>query len=389
MVIAATNNNQTLAKLAMNITTGLSPIRVRPSNLMRPLQLSAWHGHRGIVILLLHEYHPYQNLDFTKPENFNAFAIAARAGHEEIVILLLDKYRDAIVRHPNYFEIIKTALLEKNVFIAKLLFKWSSELNDLENHPGEIRELIERSGYEEILKRSIRSDPGGLHLAASEGDLQEVRQLLELGASIHLVSGDHWPLPQERANSHVSSTCWIKDQISNFLVQKGARVSASALKRALQEFDMPFVQQLTKWGAENSPLEQPFGGDDLRPVAGSNQAEIPGILILLMRGASSNSTTGVLALHEAVRRGCERNVKVLLESKAPVNARDEQNFTPLQLAAGLDRPDIFSDLLREGAYLKPSIVGTEKSALFIAMMYDKAPNLKLLLQWKARSIGEI
>lgn len=417
MVIAATNNNETLTRLAMNITTSLEPTRARPSNLIRPLQESAWHGHRGIVTLLLDEYHPYQNLDFAEPENFKAFALAARAGHEEVVILLLDKYRDAIVRHPDYFNVIKTAGLEKKLkkktSIARLLLKRSWELNDLEYYPDEIRELAERGGYEAILKHLMRPDSGSLHLAASEGDLEEVRQLLELGASIHLVFGEHGTALAAAAGegqlacikyllekgADINSNTGLRDELpspleraiighhpaaAEFLLQEGARVSASSLIRALQEFGMPFVKQLIKWGAENSPPEQPFGGDLLRAVAGLNQAEIPGIIILLVKeGASLDSTTGLLALHEAVRGGCERNVKVLLESKAGVNVRDGQNFTPLQLAAGLYRPDILSHLLKAGADVKPSIVGTGESPLLIAVRQGNAQNVKLLLQWEA------
>lgn len=412
MVIAATNNNQTLTRLAMNITTSLGPTRVRSSNLIRPLQESAWHGHRGIVTLLLDEYHPYQNLDFAEHQNFKAFALAARAGHEEIVILLLDKYRDAILRHPDYFNVIRTAGLEKNMPIARLLLKRSWELNDLVYYPDDIRELVERGGYEEILEHLMRPDSGRLHLAASEGDLQEVRRLLELGANIHEVFGDHGTALAAAAGegqlacikylldkgAEINSNTGFRGELpspleraiighhpaaAEFLLQEGARFSDSSLVRALQEFGMPFVKQLIKWGAQNSPQEQPFGGDLLRAVAGLNQAEIPEILILLMEeGASLNSTTGLLALHEAVRRGCERNVKVLLESKADVNFRDGHNFTPLQLAAGLDRPDILSHLLKAGADV--SIVGTGESALLIAVRHGNAQNVKLLLQWKAK-----
>lgn len=395
----------------MNITTSLEPTRVRSSNFIRPLQESAWHGHRGIVTLLLDEYHPYQNLDFAEHQNFKAFALAARAGHEEIVILLLDKYRGAILRHPDYFNVIRTAVLEKNMSIARLLLKRSWELNDV-YYPNDIRELVERGSYEEILEHLMKPDSGKLHLAASEGDLQEVRRLLELGANIHEVFGDHGTALAAAAGegqlacikylldkgAEINSNTGFRGELlspleraiighhpaaAEFLLQEGALVSDSSLVRALQEFGMPFVKQLIKWGAQNSPQEPPFGGDLLRAVAGLNQAEIPEILILLMKeGASLNSTTGLLALHQAVRRGCERNVEVLLESKADVNFRDGHNFTPLQLAAGLDRPDILSHLLKAGADV--SIVRTGESALLTAVRHGNAQNVKLLLQWKAK-----
>lgn len=410
MVIAATYDNQALTQLAMDITASLEPIRVHPSNLIRPLQEAALHGHCGIVALLLDKYHPYQNLDFTIPENFKVFALAARAGNEEVAILLLNKYREAIVQHSGYFKVIKAASSVNNVPITILLLKRGCELNALEYYPYKIRELAKKGGNEAILKHLLKPDKGRLHLAASEGDLQEVKQLLELGAGIQEEFGEHgtalaaasgkgqlscvkylldngayfnmgfldeFPSPLERAITGRHSA------VAEILLQKGAQVSASSLIRALQEFDMPFVKQMIKWGAKNSPPGLLFGGDLLFAVAGLNQAEIPDIIILLVKeGASLNSTKGPLALREAVKRGCERNVKALVESKADVNFGNEQNFAPLKLAAGLDRPDILSLLLEAGAVVKPDIGGGE-SPLLIAVRHGNAQNVQLLLQWKA------
>lgn len=410
MVIAATYDNQALTQLAMDIIASLEPIRVRPSNLIRPLQEAAWQGHCGIVSLLLDKYHPYQNLDFSEPPHYKVFALAARAGHEEVVILLLDKYREAILQHSDYFNVIKTACSEKKVSIARLLLKQGYKLNAWENY--EIRELAKKYGYEAILKHLPEPGSSRLHIAASDGKLQEVRQLLELGADIEEIFGEYGTaLAAAAGEGQPSCIKYLLDKgadinsgtgsplgllspveraiikrhsaVAEFLLQEGAQVSVSSLIWALQEFDMPFITQLIKWGAKNSPPGLPFGGDLLRAVAGLDQVEIPNIIMLLVEEvASLNSYSGLTALHKAVESGCQRNVKVLLELKASVNVRDLQDFVPLQIAAGLDRPDILSLLLEAGAEVNPG-KGKVESPLLIAVTQGRALNVKLLLEWKA------
>lgn len=397
MVIAATYDNQALTQLALDIIASLEPIRVRPSNLIRPLQEAAWQGHCGIVSLLLDKYHSYQNLDFAEPSHYKVFALAARAGHEKVVILLLDKYREAISQHSDYFNVIKTACSGKKVSIARLLLKKGYELNALEDWPYEIRKLAKKNGYEAIL----------LHIAASDGNLQEVKQLLELGADIEKIFGEYGTaLAAAAGEGQLSCIKYLLDKgadinsgtgsplgllspveraiikrhsaVAEFLLQEGAQISVSSLIWALQEFDMPFITQLIKWGAKNSPRGLLFGGDLLHAVAGLNQVEIPNIIILLVEVGSLNSYKGLTALHKAVESGCERNVKVLLELKASVNVRDLQDFSPLQIAAGLDRPDILSLLLEAGAEVNPG-KGKVESPLLIAMGQGNVLNAKLLL----------
>lgn len=349
MVIAATYNNQALMELAMDITTSLEPTRVRASDLIRPLQEAAWRGHRGIVNLLLDKYPPYQDLDLTKHEIYWAFNLAASAGHEEIAIVFLDKYKEAIVQRPDYFNAIKAAGSDKKESIARLLLKRGFELNAY--YPDEIRELAKRSGYEAVVKHLMKPDNGKLHLAASEGDFHEVRQLLELGADVDEVCGGYgtalaaaagegqlscikylldkgayinsimgFPSPLERAITGRHSA------VAEFLFREGAQVSSSSLMRALQEANMPFVRQLIEWGAKNCPPEESFGADKLPAVAGLNQAEIPDIIIQLLKVEPSISfTTYSQALSEAVHKGCEGNVKVLLESQAQADFRKEQD----------------------------------------------------------------
>ncbi|MCJ1348149.1 hypothetical protein MMC31_006380 [Peltigera leucophlebia] len=382
----------------MDIIASLEPIRVRPSNLIRPLQEAAWQGHCGIVSLLLDKYHPYQNLDFAEPPHYKVFALAARASHEEVVILLLDKYREAILQHSDYFNVIKTACSEKKVSIARLLLKQGYELNPLEDY--EIRELAKKDGYEAILKHLPEPGSSRLHIAASDGaDIEEIfgeygtalaaaagegqlsciKYLLDKGADINSGTGSPLGLlsPVERAIIKRHSA------VAEFLLQEGAQISVSSLIWALQEFDMPFITQLIKWGAKNSPPGLPFGGDLLRAVAGLDQVEIPNIIMLLVEEvASLNSYSGLTAIHKAVESGCQRNVKVLLELKASVNVRDWQDFVPLQIAAGLDRPDILSLLLEAGAEVNPG-KGKSKSPLLIAVTQGRALNVKLLLGWKA------
>lgn len=342
MVIAATHDNQALMELAMDITTSFEPTRVRPRDLIRPLQEATSHGHLGIVNLLLDKYRPYQNLDLTKLENYSAFSLAVRAGHEELVILFLDKYKEAIVQQPEYFNVIKAAGSGKKVSIVRLLLERGSELNAY--YPYEIRELAKQEGHEAVIKHLMKPSIGRLHLAASKGDLQEVRRLIDLGADVDEVFGKHGTaLAAAAGEGQLSCIKYLLDKgasinsniglpspleqaiigrysaVAEILLQEGAWVSTSSLMQALQEVDMPFVRQLIEWGAKNCHSEESFSADKLHAVAGINQAEIPEIISLLLKVDAPVRLVFYQALNEAASKGCGGNVKVLLESQPHIN----------------------------------------------------------------------
>lgn len=67
------------------------------------------------------------------------------------------------------------------------------------------------------------------------------------------------------------------------------------------------------------------------------------------RNVIYNSEIGLTVLHQAVLNNSLELVKLLLESKADINAVDEENWTPLHAAAFMNYYDISEHLLRKGA----------------------------------------
>jgi ankyrin repeat protein len=62
-------------------------------------------------------------------------------------------------------------------------------------------------------------------------------------------------------------------------------------------------------------------------------------------------------IHNAARNGNLNRVKALLNQGVPVNARDNDGYTPLHLAANYGRLNVVQELLQRGARVNPRSKG--------------------------------
>jgi ankyrin repeat protein len=149
--------------------------------------------------------------------------------------------------------------------------------------------------------------------AAWQGDLERVRELLELGTS------------PDRAIAH-----------------------GSALAHAAREGHAQVVELLLESGAD---IE---GGNGLSPLACAawkGQDEI--VRLLIERDADIEADTGGpgTALFQASAEGHLSTVRLLLELGADVDAKTEKRATPLLVAAADSRLDVVVQLIEAGADL--------------------------------------
>ncbi len=93
------------------------------------------------------------------------------------------------------------------------------------------------------------------------------------------------------------------------------------------------------------------GGTALTWAAWMNHAEVVKILLDRKVDVNAREADGSSALHEAVRWGME-TTRMLLDKGADVNAQDNGGRTPLMLAAEVGRLDVAKALLAEGANVR-------------------------------------
>ena len=163
-----------------------------------------------------------------------------------------------------------------------------------------------------------------LPLAASQGNLKKVKQLLRDGAFVD------WDGEEK------------KDSESN---KKYTAQTTTGLYRAAKAGYLEVAQLLLDYGANVDSKAI------LKVVAGVGDAAMT--RLLLEYGAdterSTSSSDYCTALHVATENGNKAVVETLLEFGADIEARDNNNETPLYHAAMNNRCQIAKILLREGA----------------------------------------
>lgn len=88
-----------------------------------------------------------------------------------------------------------------------------------------------------------------------------------------------------------------------------------------------------------------------RAVYNGERAKVESLLRQDSSLANSKGYNGEPPLHRAVSGGHKAIVKMLIDSKADINGRDEYGYTPLHWAASTDSIDMMKTLISSGADL--------------------------------------
>jgi len=154
-----------------------------------------------------------------------------------------------------------------------------------------------------------------LHIAAREGHLQAVKQLVALGANINASSDYGAPLDRAALRGHT--------EVIRFLLEHGA-IAAS------QRY----------WG--RTPLHE-----------AARMGHTDAVKLLLDHGSPVDSIDRYgndrTPLHAAIFPGAKEVVRLLLKYGANINHRNNWGATPLHMAARINAVDVAAVLLEYGA----------------------------------------
>lgn len=197
---------------------------------------------------------------------------------------------------------------------------------------------------------AIPATAGDIHVAATEGDLAAVKALL---------AGDPTLISAEDENGtrdlpiHSAATTGQLEVI-RFLVESGAAVDAgdsdksTALQVAALRGHPACVKYLIDQGADLAFQDNNGSWSMSFAMVGANQ-EVIGLLITAGAPLDLQSANGLTLLHWAAMRGQEDFLKDLIEGGADVNQVDDWERSALWMAAAHGTPAMASTLIEAGA----------------------------------------
>jgi uncharacterized protein len=220
--------------------------------------------------------------------------------------------------------------------------------------PDLIDRLI-RAGAD--VKAANRYGVTPLYLASVNGDAATIEKLLKAGADVNAVSNEG-----ETALMTVARTGNV--EAAKVLLSHGAKVDAregwhgqTALMWATAQKHPAMVKELIAHGADVN-ARSTINNWERQSTAEPREKWLP--------------LGGFTALHFAAREGCVGCVPVLADSKADINAQDEDGITPLISALINGHYDVAGVLLEKGA--NPNIADrTGRTPLYSAVDFHTMP----------------
>jgi ankyrin repeat protein len=236
--------------------------------------------------------------------------------------------------------------------------------------------LLLAGSYLFFFYHSKITDPDQLPIAASKGDYETVKKLVNRGFDIN-----HECLWGERGTALSKAASRGHEQIVEFLLLHGADANISnPLEKALNNGNPKIVQMLLDHGA---------APDYPNKVVNSPNDKALQLLLENKADANHRDKYGKTLLHFAVKNS-EEKVKMLIENGADVNAQDDQGFTPLYTAVMHGQLDsswspvicenVVDMLLKAGADIEARAVNNMTPLYCAANSYQPSEGVRILLE---------
>lgn len=355
-VMAATHGNRVDTVRAL-IEAG-ADINIRDSRMDNPFLYASAEGLIEIVNLTIEA-----NADTRLTNRFGGTALipASERGHVEIVRELLTR-TDVDVNHVNnlgWSALLEAIVLsdggERHQQIVQLLVDHGANINIPDKDSVTALEHAQARGFEEIeriLLTTAQARDMQMIIAARQGDIEGVRQLLAQGANIHA--------QDENGITALIAAAYRNDlAIIDLLIQAGADVNIqdntkqSAYLIATSEGYLELLQRTLQAGADVHRTDS-YNGTGLIRAADRGHVEIIQELLKTDINIDHINNLGWTALLEAIILGDGGSrhtevVRLLVEAGADVNLADGNGITPLAHAQYRGYQNIIEILLNAGA----------------------------------------
>lgn len=207
-------------------------------------------------------------------------------------------------------------------------------------------------------------NPRAVYDAVEQGDLEEVKRLVEGGAPLD------WS-PETGFGALHKALEDGRTDIAAYLLEKGADVNAKAIEGVTPLHivgDATLTSRLIDKGARIEATSDTLG-TPLNAAILSGLYEVAEVLIAHGAETDARDAHRSTPLHHASGRGDLDSVRLLVSKGADVNASNEPGFRPLHWAAGNGHLEVVELLLSNGA--RSNVVGANgRSPLDMAVIGD-------------------
>lgn len=217
-----------------------------------------------------------------------------------------------------------------------------------------------------------------LHAAASRGNVQWTKKLLQNGANPNISNNDgRVPLTEAISEGHLNV---VKE-----LLLAGANPNVkdnngeTPLQLASTKGNLQIVSVLLTSKADPS-VKNSIGATPLFYAAAFGYVDI--VELLIENGADPQVEThqGITPLFEAAISGNRKLVELLLHHGVSANSKTKEGWTALHNAAKFGHVDVIELLIKNGANVNAVENGAKRTPLFLACSDGNADSVVLLLE---------
>ncbi|KAM5386800.1 hypothetical protein ACJZ2D_000093 [Fusarium nematophilum] len=320
-------------------------------------------------------------------DSMSAIILAAYKGHGEIVELLIKHKVDLnVAATDNLVTAIHMAARSGHRGIVDMLLKAGAKYDPKEKDGETPLWLAAQGGHDQIVKMLLSKGRRPIHQAAMNGHTEVVRLLLA-NQEVDADSKD-----DERLTPFWMAAQEGHDQIVKMLLSKGANPNAiweKTGRRPIHQAARNGHTEVVRLLLANQEVDaDPKDSNGITPLfCASHQGNYQTFKMLLDRGADMEAIWQEYhyrPIHQAAQGGHLEIVRLLIENKVDLNAKEKNGGSPMMLAARGGFLEVVELLIENGASICME-ANEGETALMLASDNGHPKIVKLLLDNGAKS----